>query len=105
MIENSGEEKKVEYIELIYDLIFVYLIGRNNGILHHIEGGFVTLEAFFAYIMCTLAVIQIWSFTTVYINLHGRNSLRDHIFLFIKNSVSLSRHATTSSNIPSFAGS
>ncbi len=83
MIENSGEEKKVEYIELIYDLIFVYLIGRNNGILHHIEGGFVTLEAFFAYIMCTLAVIQIWSFTTVYINLHGRNSLRDHIFLFI----------------------
>ena len=33
--------------------------------------------------MCTLAVIQIWSFTTVYINLHGRNSLRDHIFLFI----------------------
>ncbi len=83
MVENSGEEKKVEYLELIYDLIFVYLIGRNNGILHHIEGGFVTSEAFLAYIMCTLAVIQIWSFTTVYINLHGRNSVRDHIFLFI----------------------
>ncbi len=83
MVENSGEEKKVEYLELIYDLIFVYLIGRNNGILHHIEGGFVTFEAFLAYIMCTLAVIQIWSFTTVYINLHGRNSVRDHIFLFI----------------------
>ena len=24
------KEKKVEYIELIYDLIFVYIIGRNN---------------------------------------------------------------------------
>ena len=83
MIENSGEEKKVEYLELIYDLIFVYLIGRNNGILHHVEDGFITLEAFLAYILCTLAIIQIWSFTTVYINLHGRNSLRDHIFLFI----------------------
>lgn len=28
------EEKKVEYIELIYDLIFVYIIGRNNSLLH-----------------------------------------------------------------------
>ena len=83
MIENSGEEKKVEYLELIYDLIFVYLIGRNNGILHHVENGFITFEVFFAYILCTLAVIQIWSFTTIYINLHGRNSVRDHIFLFI----------------------
>ncbi len=27
------DEKKVEYIELIYDLIFVYLIGRNNSLL------------------------------------------------------------------------
>ena len=24
------KEKKVEYVELIYDLIFVYIIGRNN---------------------------------------------------------------------------
>lgn len=26
----EGQEKKVEYLELIYDLIFVYLIGRNK---------------------------------------------------------------------------
>ncbi len=31
------QEKKVEYLELIYDLIFVYLIGRNNSLLHYIE--------------------------------------------------------------------
>ena len=24
------KEKKVEYLELIYDLIFVFIIGRNN---------------------------------------------------------------------------
>ena len=57
MIENSGEEKKVEYLELIYDLIFVYLIGRNNGILHHVEDGFITLEAFLAYILCTQYIL------------------------------------------------
>lgn len=77
------QEKKVEYLELIYDLIFVYLIGRNNSLLHYLEDGFVPVDAFLAYVLCTLAVIQIWNFSTFYINLYGRNGIRDHIFLFI----------------------
>ena len=77
------KEKKVEYIELIYDLIFVYMIGRNNALLHITENGFVKTEALLAYVFCTLAIIQIWNFTTFYINLFGRNGVRDHIFLFI----------------------
>ncbi len=77
------KEKKVEYIELIYDLIFVYIIGRNNTLLHNTQNGFVQAGMFMAYIMCTLAVIQIWTFTTYYINLYGRNSARDYIFMFV----------------------
>ncbi|MBR2560713.1 MAG: low temperature requirement protein A [Eubacterium sp.] len=76
-------EKKVEYIELIYDLIFVYLVGRNNELLHHVENGFVSPQTFLAYILCTLAIIQIWNFTMYYINMFGRNGWRDHVFLFI----------------------
>ncbi|MBQ7653552.1 MAG: low temperature requirement protein A [Clostridia bacterium] len=83
MFESVQKEKKVEYLELIYDLIFVYIIGRNNSLLHHIENGFVSGGIFLAYILCTLAVIQIWTFSTFYINIYGRNSVRDHIFLFI----------------------
>ena len=45
------KEKKVEYVELIYDLIFVYVIGRNNLLLHNFSNGFVALPAFLAYIM------------------------------------------------------
>lgn len=77
------KEKKVEYIELIYDLIFVYMIGKNNALIHNFENGFVELYAFLAYAICTLAIIQIWNFTTFYINMYGRNSVRDHVFLFI----------------------
>ena len=77
------EEKKVEYLELIYDLIFVYIIGRNNSLLSHVEGGFVSGGVFLAYVFCTLAVIQIWNYSTIYINLYGRNSVRDHVFLFV----------------------
>ena len=77
------KEKKVEYIELIYDLIFVYIVGRNNLLLHNFENGFVAPAAFLAYIMTTLAVIQIWNYTTYYINILGKHGVREHIFLFI----------------------
>ncbi len=77
------KEKKVEYVELIYDLIFVYIIGRNNALMHNIENGFVSWGTFLNYAVGTLAVIQIWNFTTYYINAYGRNSVRDHVFQFI----------------------
>ena len=77
------KEKKVEYLELIYDLIFVYMIGRNNALLHNFDGGFVVAPAFLAYVVCTLAIIQIWNFTTFYVNMFGRNGIREHIFLLI----------------------
>lgn len=83
MFPLKNEEKKVEYLELIYDLVFVYMAGRNNALLGHIEDGFVSLDSFLAYILCTLAIIQIWNFTTFYINLFGRNGVRDHVFLLV----------------------
>jgi len=79
----KNNDKKVEYIELIYDLIFVYIIGRNNSILVDADGGFLNVQSVAAYLLCTLAVIQIWNYTTFYINMFGRNSIRDHVFLFI----------------------
>ena len=76
------QEKKVEYLELIYDLIFVYIIGRNNSLLHLTENGTISLSAFISYVVCTLDVIQIWNFSTYYINIYGKIGLREHIFLF-----------------------
>ena len=64
-------------MELIYDLIFVYVIGRNNLLLHHFADGFVSTPAFLAYALSTLAVIQIWNYTTYYINVYGRHSVRN----------------------------
>ena len=83
MIESQQKEKKVEYLELVYDLIFVYIIGRNNSLLQQTENGFVSGSVFLAYVLCTLAVIQIWNFSTFYINIYGRNGARDYIFLFL----------------------
>ena len=77
------DDRKVEYLELIYDLVFVYMAGRNNSLLVPEEGGFILPLNFLAYVICTLTIIQLWNFTTFYINLFGRNSLRDHVFLCV----------------------
>ena len=80
---TSKEEKKVEYIELIYDLIFVYLIGRNSSFISLTEGGFISSEAFLTYVICTLVMIQIWNFTNFYINRYGSNGLQEHMLIFV----------------------
>lgn len=76
-------EKKVEYIELIYDLIFVYIIGRNNSLLHHVENGFVKPGVFVTYILSTLVVLQIWYYTTLFVNRYGENNRTLYIGIFI----------------------
>ena len=77
------EEKKVEYIELIYDLIFVYIIGRNNHLLHVIKDGFIDPEAFLTYVLTALIILQIWYYTTLFVNRHGENDRLMHIGIFV----------------------
>ena len=79
----QGGEKKVEYIELIYDLIFVYLVGRNNALLRATESGFFTASAYAAYIMATLVILQVWYFSSLFINRYGTGGAADHAFLFV----------------------
>lgn len=79
----GADEKKVEYIELVYDLIFVYLIGRSNSLLDRIEGGFITLGTFVNYLLSSLIVLQIWYYTTMFINRFGKNGLRDKLMMLV----------------------
>ena len=75
------EEKKVEYIELIYDLIFVYLIGKNASLLDRVEGGFVSWETFVNYLASSLIVLQIWNYTTLFVNRYGKNGVSDKLMM------------------------
>lgn len=81
MIER--EEKKVEYIELIYDLIFVYIIGRNNHLLHVMKDGFIDPNSFLTYVLTALIMLQIWYYTTLFVNRHGQNDKLMHIGIFV----------------------
>lgn len=79
----SHPEKKVEYIELIYDLIFVYIIGRNNDLMHVMKGGFIDPMAFLTYMLTALIVLQIWFSTALFINRYGENDRVMHAGIFV----------------------
>ncbi|MBR1856201.1 MAG: low temperature requirement protein A [Oribacterium sp.] len=72
-------EKKVEYIELFYDLIFVYSLRTINAMFHSYEESFPPAEAILTFIFLTAVVMQIWMFTTMFFNRYGRKALRDYI--------------------------
>ena len=77
------KEKKAEYIELIYDLMFVYIVGRNNHLLHHIDGGIISPAALVTYFFATLIVLQIWYYTSLYINRYAENGPKLYVAIFV----------------------
>ncbi len=79
---EDKSEKKVRYIELIYDLMFVYLVSRNADLLE-IEEGFLSLGQYATYIASTLVILEIWYVSTLYINRYGDGSVREYIGLFV----------------------
>jgi len=80
-MENT-QDKKVEYIELIYDLIFVYLIGRSNSLLDRIENGFISFSTFGNYLLSSLIILQVWYYTMFFINRFGRNGFAEKFMMF-----------------------
>ena len=78
-----SKHKKVEYIELVYDLIFVYLIRRCDEIMVLEKSGFFSAENFEVYLFSILVILQIWAFSTLYINRYGKNGFAEYIFLFL----------------------
>ena len=79
---EDKSEKKVRYIELIYDLMFVYLVSRNADLLE-IHRGFLTLERYGLYLVSTLVILQIWYASTLFINRCGAGSLSEYAGLFV----------------------
>ena len=76
-------EKKVEYIELFYDLIFVYSLRTINALFHGFEDTFPPKEAIITFVFLTAVVMQVWMFTTMFFNRYGRKSLRDYLSILL----------------------
>ncbi|WP_270304578.1 low temperature requirement protein A [Baileyella intestinalis] len=73
------KEKKVELIELFYDLIYVYAISRLTLLIEEPEGGIIPLSGFLRYIVVCFVILQAWLYLTNYVNRYGRWKLRGRL--------------------------
>ncbi len=66
------KEKKVELIELFYDLIYVYAISRLTMLIEEPKSGMIPLFGFFRYLVASFVILQAWLYLTNYVNRYGR---------------------------------
>lgn len=74
-------ERRIAFIEPVFDLMYVYLLRRHNGLLEP-EGSFFTSGDFAAYLISTLVILQIWATSTMYINRFAKGGIADYAILF-----------------------
>lgn len=65
-------EKKVELIELFYDLIFVYAISQLTALISEPVNGSIPLYSFFVYMITSFVILQAWLYFTNYVNRYGK---------------------------------
>lgn len=80
---NLIKERKVENIELFYDLIFVYAISKVSGLIHHSHHGIVEPWAFINFVLASLVILQEWLYLTDYLNRFGTFNFRELVVMGI----------------------
>ena len=76
------EERKVEYIELIYDLIFVHTIGRCGALLN-LEHGIPDPMVYLIFMVFSVAVLEAWYFYTIFINRFPQYPKQRNVSIFV----------------------
>ena len=71
MSSLAVKEKKVELIELFYDLIFVYAISRLTSLISEPVNGGIALDNLFVYVITSFVILQAWLYFTNYVNRYG----------------------------------
>ncbi|MER2014528.1 MAG: low temperature requirement protein A [Methanobrevibacter sp.] len=74
-------DKKVELIELFYDLIFVYAISRLTTLIREPVDGI--MHPFFVYLIISFVILQAWLYFTNYINRYGKWELHDYMLTIV----------------------
>ena len=88
------KEKKVELIELFYDLIFVYAISRLTSLISEPLNGGLDSNALFVYVITSFVILQAWLYFTNYVNRYGEWNWYEYLIACI-NMISVIYMANT----------
>lgn len=76
--------KKVTWLELFYDLLFVAAVSKATHVLLHVEHGSISWEHMEKFIMIFIPIWWAWVGQTVYNNRFGQDSITHRIFMILQ---------------------
>lgn len=77
-------DKKVTWLELFYDLLFVAAVSKATHVLLHVEHGSISWEHMEKFIMIFIPIWWAWVGQTVYNNRFGQDSITHRIFMILQ---------------------
>ncbi|MEK5029616.1 low temperature requirement protein A [Paenibacillus sp. FSL M7-1046] len=77
-------EKKVSWLELFYDLLFVAAVSKATHVLLHVEHNSISVEHLVKFILIFVPIWWAWVGQSVYINRFGRDSNAQRLFMIVQ---------------------
>ncbi len=78
------EEKKVTWLELFYDLLFVAAVTAATHVLLHVEDGHIHAEYLVKFVLIFIPIWWAWVGQTIFINRFGKDLFHQRIFLILQ---------------------
>lgn len=78
------EEKKVTWLELFFDLLFVSAVTTSTHVLLHVENGYVHPEYFFKFALIFIPIWWSWTGQTMFTNRFGMDLFNHRIFMILQ---------------------
>lgn len=77
-------EKKVTWLELFYDLLFVAAVSKASHVLLHVHHGTIPLEYLSKFVLIFVPIWWAWVGQSVFVNRFGRDSTSHRVFLILQ---------------------
>lgn len=77
-------EKKVTWLELFYDLVFVSAFATSTHVLLHVEGGYIQLEYVLKFVLIFIPIWWAWVGQTMLINRFGEDFWHQRLFMIFQ---------------------
>jgi low temperature requirement protein LtrA len=78
------EDKKVTWLELFYDLLFVAAVATATHVLLHVEEGYIHPEYLLKFALIFIPIWWAWTGQTMFINRFGQDFLHQRIFMILQ---------------------
>ncbi|MDM5200442.1 low temperature requirement protein A [Fictibacillus enclensis] len=78
------EEKKVTWLELFYDLLFVAAVAKATHAILHVEKGYIHTEYLVKFILMFVPIWWAWTGQTMFVNRFGEDSSYQRIFMILQ---------------------